>query len=162
MSAINTVQGLMSVNAKGDPYPAVGREQRTTYGGVSGNAVRPMALRAISAIAQALPNFPILGTGGIDSADTALQFLQCGASLLQVSICLLELICNNIGLVVTNSPLAVMSHLLAVHVFTSDQSDDSTSVVVSLDGLKPSPDQVVWGQSTVEQIAHSRACATPY
>lgn len=86
VSAINTVQGLMSVNAKGNPYPAVGREQRTTYGGVSGNAVRPMALRAISAIAQALPNFPILGTGGIDSADTALQFLQCGASLLQVSI----------------------------------------------------------------------------
>ncbi|XP_054281346.1 dihydropyrimidine dehydrogenase [NADP(+)] [Macrosteles quadrilineatus] len=84
VSAINTVQGLMSVNSNGEPYPAVGQEKLTTYGGVSGNAVRPMALKAISAIAKALPGFPILGIGGIDSADSALQFLQCGATVLQV------------------------------------------------------------------------------
>lgn len=39
----------------------------------------------MSAIARALPGFPILATGGIDSADAALQFLQCGASVLQVT-----------------------------------------------------------------------------
>lgn len=46
-------------------WPAVGSEQRTTYGGVSGNAIRPIALRAVSAIANSLPGFPILATGGL-------------------------------------------------------------------------------------------------
>lgn len=84
VSAINTVQGLMSLRADGTPWPAVGTDKRTTYGGVSGNATRPQALKAISSIANTIPGFPILGIGGIDSADVALQFLQCGASVLQV------------------------------------------------------------------------------
>ena len=42
----------MGVNSKGHAWPAVGLEKRTTYGGVSGNAVRPMALRAVSAIGK--------------------------------------------------------------------------------------------------------------
>ncbi|XP_058793029.1 dihydropyrimidine dehydrogenase [NADP(+)] [Phymastichus coffea] len=84
VSAINTVQGLMSVKADGIPWPAVGPAKATTYGGVSGNATRPMALQAISKVAKALPGFPILGIGGIDSAEVSLQFLQCGASVLQV------------------------------------------------------------------------------
>lgn len=75
----------MSLRADGTPWPAVGTDRRTTYGGVSGNATRPQALRAISAIANKLPGFPILGIGGIDSAEIALQFLQCGASVLQVN-----------------------------------------------------------------------------
>ncbi|KAJ7332492.1 hypothetical protein JRQ81_014672 [Phrynocephalus forsythii] len=49
-----------------------------------GNAIRPIALKAVSAIAGALPGFPILATGGIDSAESGLQFLHCGASVLQV------------------------------------------------------------------------------
>lgn len=50
----------------------------------TGNAIRPIALRAVSAVARAIPGFPILATGGIDSADTGLQFLHAGASVLQV------------------------------------------------------------------------------
>uniref|UniRef100_A0A3P8X944 Dihydropyrimidine dehydrogenase [NADP(+)] n=1 Tax=Esox lucius TaxID=8010 RepID=A0A3P8X944_ESOLU len=50
----------------------------------SGNAIRPITLRAVSAIARALPGFPILATGGIDSAESGLQFLHAGASVLQV------------------------------------------------------------------------------
>ena len=42
-------------------------------------------LRAVSAIARAMPGYPILATGGIDSADAALQFLYAGASVVQVS-----------------------------------------------------------------------------
>ncbi|KAK6644995.1 hypothetical protein RUM43_001271 [Polyplax serrata] len=84
VSAINTVSGLMGIKANATPWPSVGVHHRTTYGGVSGNATRPLALRAVSAIAKALPGFPILGIGGIDSAEVGLQFLQCGASLLQV------------------------------------------------------------------------------
>ena len=84
VTAINTVSGLMGVKANSIPWPAVGNENRTTYGGVSGNAIRPIALRDVSAIAKALPGFPILAAGGIDSAEAGLQFLHCGATLLQV------------------------------------------------------------------------------
>uniref|UniRef100_UPI0025AE0F18 dihydropyrimidine dehydrogenase [NADP(+)] isoform X1 n=1 Tax=Doryrhamphus excisus TaxID=161450 RepID=UPI0025AE0F18 len=84
VTATNTVSGMMGLKADGSPWPSVGAGKRTTYGGVSGNAIRPIALRAVSAIAKALPGFPILATGGIDSAETGLQFLHAGASVLQV------------------------------------------------------------------------------
>ncbi|KAG1969356.1 dihydropyrimidine dehydrogenase [NADP(+)], partial [Pimephales promelas] len=84
VTATNTVSGLMALKADATPWPGIGRGARTTYGGVSGNAIRPIALRAVSAIARALPGFPILATGGIDSAESGLQFLHAGASVLQV------------------------------------------------------------------------------
>ena len=59
----------MSINSNGICWPSVGKHQRTTYGGVSGNAIRPIALRAVTHIANNLPGYPILATGGIDSAD---------------------------------------------------------------------------------------------
>ena len=40
VTAINTVSGLMGLNADSSAWPAIGREMRTTYGGVSGNAIR--------------------------------------------------------------------------------------------------------------------------
>ncbi|XP_065069979.1 dihydropyrimidine dehydrogenase [NADP(+)]-like [Rhopilema esculentum] len=83
-TATNTVSGLMHLKGDATAWPAVGKEKLTTYGGVSGNAIRPIALRAVSAVANALPGFPILATGGIDSASSALQFLHAGASVVQV------------------------------------------------------------------------------
>jgi len=84
VTAINTVSGLMGVQADGISWPAVGVEKRTTYGGVSGNATRPMALKAVSAIGNVLPDYPVLATGGCDSADSALEFLLCGAPVIQI------------------------------------------------------------------------------
>ncbi|KAG5899483.1 hypothetical protein JTB14_015194 [Gonioctena quinquepunctata] len=84
VAAINTISGLVHVNPDSSAWPAVGLDKRTTYGGVSGNATRPVGLRAVSAIANKIPGFPILGIGGIDSAYTAFQFLQCGASAVQI------------------------------------------------------------------------------
>ncbi|CAG7836839.1 unnamed protein product [Allacma fusca] len=84
VTATNTVSGLMGLRSDGTPWPSVGAEKRTTYGGVAGNAIRPIALKAVSAIAKAIPGFPIMATGGIDSAETALQFLHCGASVVQI------------------------------------------------------------------------------
>ncbi len=49
---LSTCPGLMGLNSKGVAWPSVGRQQRTTYGGISGNAVKPMALKAVSAIAK--------------------------------------------------------------------------------------------------------------
>ena len=84
VTATNTVSGLMGLKADGTAWPAIGSKKGTTYGGVSGNAIRPIALRAVSHIGNELPGFPILATGGIDSADAGLQFLYAGASVLQV------------------------------------------------------------------------------
>ena len=65
VTATNTVSGLMGLRVSSVAWPAIGKEQKTTYGGVSGNAIRPIALRAVSAIANSLPGFPILATGGL-------------------------------------------------------------------------------------------------
>merc|ERR1719231_1394492 len=74
----------MGLKHDAQAWPKVGSEARTTYGGVSGNAIRPIALKAVSAIARAMPGYPILATGGIDSAEVGMQFLQAGAHALQV------------------------------------------------------------------------------
>ncbi|ODN03162.1 Dihydropyrimidine dehydrogenase [NADP(+)], partial [Orchesella cincta] len=84
VTATNTLSGLMGLRADGTPWPGVGDEKRTTYGGVSGNAIRPVALRAVSAISRELPGYPVLATGGIDSAESALQFIHCGAPVVQI------------------------------------------------------------------------------
>ena len=84
VTAINTVSSLQHLNSKGIPWPAVGAEKLTTYGGMSGNAVRPMALKAISSIASSFPNFPIMATGGCDSADATRQMIHAGASVVQI------------------------------------------------------------------------------
>ena len=41
----------MGIRHDGSAWPSVGKEKQTTYGGVSGNAIRPIALRAVTAIA---------------------------------------------------------------------------------------------------------------
>ncbi|EGC37613.1 dihydropyrimidine dehydrogenase [Dictyostelium purpureum] len=84
VTAINTVSGLMGLKGDSNAWPAIGDEKRTTYGGVSGNATRPMALRAVSSIRKTLPDYPIMATGGCDSADATIQFLHCGASVVQI------------------------------------------------------------------------------
>lgn len=107
VTAINTVSvlGPLNVAGKNDgvsvagrPWPGVGRIgdlPKTTYGGMSGTAVRPLGLRAVSALARALgpekesggdggPPVQIMATGGVDSAAAALQYLYCGAKVVQV------------------------------------------------------------------------------
>lgn len=84
VTATNTVSGLMEVDAESDPWPKVGKKKLTTYGGCAGNVIRPIALRAVSAIARKFPGYPILATGGIDSAEVGLQYLHVGAVGLQV------------------------------------------------------------------------------
>ncbi|CAH1393543.1 unnamed protein product [Nezara viridula] len=83
VTAINTVSGLMEIQGNGTPWPHVGSGKRTTYGGMSGNAVRPLGLRAVSSISKACPRLAVLGSGGIDSSDTAYQYFCCGASAVQ-------------------------------------------------------------------------------
>jgi dihydroorotate dehydrogenase (NAD+) catalytic subunit len=52
-------------------------------GGLSGPAIRPIALRMVWQCARAV-RIPICGVGGISSAEDALKFLLCGATAVQV------------------------------------------------------------------------------
>jgi dihydroorotate dehydrogenase (NAD+) catalytic subunit len=53
-------------------------------GGLSGPALRPIALRMVYQVASALPGVPIIGCGGVMSGEDALEFLMAGASAVEV------------------------------------------------------------------------------
>jgi len=52
-------------------------------GGLSGPAIRPVALRMVWQASRAV-RIPVCGIGGIATAEDALKFLLCGASAVQV------------------------------------------------------------------------------
>ncbi|MBI1844292.1 MAG: dihydroorotate dehydrogenase [Actinobacteria bacterium] len=53
-------------------------------GGLSGPAIRPVAVRAVHDVHAALPGLPIIGVGGVASGDDAVELLLAGASAIQV------------------------------------------------------------------------------
>lgn len=53
-------------------------------GGLSGPAIRPVALRCVWQVHAAMPDVPILGMGGIRTGLDALQFILAGASAISV------------------------------------------------------------------------------
>jgi dihydroorotate dehydrogenase (NAD+) catalytic subunit len=55
----------------------------TGSGGLSGPAIRPIAVHITYQVAQAV-SIPIIGAGGVTSAEDALEFLMAGASAVQV------------------------------------------------------------------------------
>ena len=82
VAAINTVSAIIGVDLETlAPHPAVAG--KTTPGGLSGLAIKPIALKAIASIAQAT-GIPISGIGGIYSWEDAAEFLLLGASTLQI------------------------------------------------------------------------------
>ncbi|MBX3183892.1 MAG: dihydroorotate dehydrogenase [Polyangiaceae bacterium] len=77
VTAINTIRG-MSID------PSTGRVRLANRtGGLSGPALRPIALRIVWDLVGAL-RIPVIGIGGVFSAEDALQFLLAGASAVQV------------------------------------------------------------------------------
>ena len=74
----NTLLGLVLDPATGRPVLGGGG------GGVSGPAMRPVALRAVFDVSAAHPDLPIVGVGGIADAEDAVQYLRAGASAVQV------------------------------------------------------------------------------
>ena len=53
-------------------------------GGLSGPAVKPVALRCVYDIREALPDVPIIGCGGVMDWQDAVEFFLAGASAVQV------------------------------------------------------------------------------
>ncbi|MBA3340051.1 MAG: dihydroorotate dehydrogenase [Geodermatophilaceae bacterium] len=78
ISAINTLLGLVIDTDTLRPVLAA------ETGGLSGPAIRPVALRCVWQIHRALPKTPILGMGGIRNGTDALQFILAGASAVSV------------------------------------------------------------------------------
>jgi dihydroorotate dehydrogenase (NAD+) catalytic subunit len=53
-------------------------------GGVSGPALLPIGLLAVRRVKQRLPDVPVIGVGGVRSADDVRQYLEAGASLVAI------------------------------------------------------------------------------
>ncbi len=77
VSLINTLKASAIDPATGEPGIAAG------HGGLSGPAVRPVAVAQVRAVA-AVASIPIVGMGGISSGTDALEMLAAGASLVAV------------------------------------------------------------------------------
>jgi len=77
VSLINTLKASAFDQRTGEPGVAAG------HGGLSGPAVRPVALAQVRAVAAAV-SVPIVGMGGICSGEDAREFLAAGASLVAV------------------------------------------------------------------------------
>ncbi|WP_462335604.1 dihydroorotate dehydrogenase [Fusobacterium varium] len=77
VSLINTLLG-MAIDLK-TKKPLLGN----TFGGFSGPAVKPVALRMVYQVYKAV-NIPIVGMGGISSTEDALEFIMAGASMVSL------------------------------------------------------------------------------
>ena len=77
LSLINTLLGMsIDINKK---KPLLGN----IFGGLSGPAVKPVALRMVYQVSNAV-SIPLLGMGGISTAEDVLEFFMAGASAISV------------------------------------------------------------------------------
>lgn len=78
LSLINTTLGMVIDTDTMRPLLA------GVTGGLSGPAIRPIAVRCVWQVRQALPDMPILGMGGIRNGRDALEFILAGANAVSV------------------------------------------------------------------------------
>lgn len=77
LSLINTLSGMVIDIEKQKPFLG------NTYGGLSGPAIMPVALKMVWQVSEAV-QVPVLGMGGITSAADAIQFILAGARAVAV------------------------------------------------------------------------------
>ncbi len=78
LTLVNTVKGMAIDPATRRPRLGTGG------GGLSGAAIRPVAVRALYDVYQAFPDLPLVGAGGVASGEHAVELLLAGASAVQV------------------------------------------------------------------------------
>ena len=78
LSLVNTLPGM--VIDVGTRRPALAG----VHGGLSGPAIRPIAVRSVWLVHEALPDVPVIGAGGVAHGRDALEFLLAGASMVAV------------------------------------------------------------------------------
>ena len=77
VSAINTVVGMaIDINSR---KPKL----HTNYGGLSGPAIKPIAIANVHKIYKAI-NIPVIGIGGISNVEDVLEFMLAGATMVQI------------------------------------------------------------------------------
>jgi dihydroorotate dehydrogenase (NAD+) catalytic subunit len=103
LTAINTIRGLSI-----DPRTWSARLRNRT-GGLSGPALKPLALRMVWELARAV-SIPVIGIGGIARAEDAIEFLLAGATAVQV------------GTANFADPLASMKVLEGLAAYCTDRS----------------------------------------
>lgn len=77
VSLINTLIGMAIDLPSRKPVLA------NVIGGLSGPAIKPVALRMVYQVAQAV-SIPVIGVGGIENAEDALEFILAGATAVQI------------------------------------------------------------------------------
>ena len=77
LSLVNTFLGMAIDIAQRKPV------FNNVYAGLSGPAIKPIALRMVHSVAHAV-NIPVIGMGGIASANDALEFIMAGATAVQI------------------------------------------------------------------------------
>jgi dihydroorotate dehydrogenase (NAD+) catalytic subunit len=77
VTAINTVKAMVIDVETGKPILA------SVFGGLSGPAIKPIAIRCVYEIAEKL-RIPVVGCGGIETWQDALEFIEAGASAIQI------------------------------------------------------------------------------
>jgi dihydroorotate dehydrogenase (NAD+) catalytic subunit len=78
LSLINTMLGM--VIDPGTMRPLLAGK----YGGLSGPAIRPVAVRCVWQVRAAFPDVPIIGAGGVRTGRDALELLLAGATMIAV------------------------------------------------------------------------------
>lgn len=83
ITATNTLSGLAGVDLEClSPMPTI--DHFSAFGGYSGPALKPVALRCAASIAKTL-NPPLIGSGGIGKWEEAAEYIALGASLVQIA-----------------------------------------------------------------------------
>ena len=77
VSAINTVRGILGIDLE-TAVPTL-----STYGGISGDYIRPLALASVATILQTV-DIPVSGIGGVSQARHLLEYIMLGASTVQM------------------------------------------------------------------------------
>ncbi len=111
VSLVNTLKG-MSIDIR-RRRPALGN----VTGGLSGPAIKPVALRMVYEVAAAV-DIPVVGCGGIVTGHDAIEFIMAGASAIQV------------GSASFPNPRAAMDILEGIERFLAEEKVDSLSEIV--------------------------------
>jgi len=111
LTAINTLKG-MTIDIK-RRCPLLGNR----HGGLSGPAIKPVALHMVYELAGVV-NIPVIGCGGIASAEDALEFIMAGADAVQV------------GSAGFNNPEAALEILAGIETFMEQEEVKSLSDLV--------------------------------
>ena len=80
LSLVNTFRALVLDRETLRPFLG----NRT--GGLCGPAIKPIALRMVAEVAEALPGVPLVGMGGVMSGLDVLEFIACGATAVAVGV----------------------------------------------------------------------------